>query len=64
LQSRLARRPPARVTSRSSAHVSLFVDLLQYGGGQTGSDRLEQAESRLPLRHAREHQLVPASARA
>src|SRR6266852_3710898 len=33
-------------------------------GGQAGSHPLEQAESRLPTRLTREHQVVPASARA
>ena len=41
-----------------------FPVISSYRGGQTGSDRLGQAESRLPLRLTREHQEVPASARA
>jgi hypothetical protein len=35
-----------------------------YRGGQVGSDELDQAEYHLPIRLTREHQVVPASARA
>ena len=47
--------------AKSGAH---FPAISSYRGGQTGFDRLGQAESRLPMRLTREHQIVPASARA
>ena len=44
--------------------LRLALAFLRYRGGQTGSDPLEQAESRPLRRRTREHQIVPASARA